>query len=345
MHVLVTGGAGYLGSVLVPLLLAAGHRITVVDRFYFGTGSLQRPLAEFGSELQVRRADVRELDQQGLQGIDAVVDLAGISNDPSCEIDPGLTRRVNLDASVHVAEGAHRAGVGRLVYASSCSVYGHGEEPALTEQSPLNPVSLYARCKADAEARLLELGRESGLCVTSLRFATLFGVSARMRFDLAINVMTKNAYVARCITVEGGGRQWRPFVHVRDVAEVIRCVLEAPRTKVSAGIFNVGSNENNVRILNLARRVRDHIPGTEIQMAPTDPDLRDYHVCFDRIRQELGFRPALSIDDGIQEVLKALQQGSIDPDDRCGYRLRQYTFLAEVERTYQSLALNGRILA
>ncbi len=345
MHILVTGGAGYLGSTIVPLLLQHDHRVTVVDRFYFGRDSLAPAIRAHGDRLTLIQGDVRTLTHASLAGVDAVVDLAGISNDPSCEIDPELTRQVNLAGALHLAREAQSVGVKRFVFASSCSVYGHGQSRALAEDSPLNPVSLYAQCKAEAETQLFELGRTQGLEVTALRFATLFGVSGRMRFDVAINVMTKNAYVARKITVEGGGRQWRPFVHVRDVARLVAQVLDAPSDQVAGRVFNVGSDENNVRILNLAYRVRDHVPGTEIVMAPTDPDLRDYNVCFDRVRQELGFTTEVGIDQGIEEILQALRSGKLDPDDRHGYTLRQYVFLSEVERTFQSLAIDGRILS
>jgi nucleoside-diphosphate-sugar epimerase len=345
MHVLVTGGAGYLGSTLVPFLLDRGHRVRVIDRFYFGTEPLQQAAIRHGSALVLRRADVRRVTAADFEAVDAVADLAGIANDPSCEIDPELTRQINLEASSRLAGLAASAGVRRLVFVSSCSVYGHGHQRQLSETSPLHPVSLYARCKAEAEARLFAQAQDTNLEVTSLRLATLFGISGRTRFDVAVNVMTKNAYVARKITVEGGGRQWRPFVHVRDAAAAIQQVLTAPREQVAARVFNVGSDENNVRILNLAYRVRDQVPGTEIVMAPTDPDLRDYHVSFERIRTELAFRPTMSIEDGIAEVLEALKSGKVDPDDRRAYTLRQYSFLAEVERTFQSLALDGRILS
>jgi nucleoside-diphosphate-sugar epimerase len=345
MHVLVTGGAGYIGSTLVPLLLEAGHTVKVVDRFFFGEQPLAESLGAYPEKLTLCRADVRELDPEMFTGVEAVVDLAGISNDPSCELDPDLTRQVNLEGSTRVARLAQAAGAERFVFASSCSVYGHGQSEKLTESSPLNPVSLYAQCKAGAERRLFGLASETEFCATALRFATVFGVSGRMRFDLAVNVMAKNAYVNRRITVEGGGRQWRPFVHVRDVGECIGRVLVAPRDRVAGRVFNLGTNQNNVRIVNLAYRVRDHVPGTEIVMAPTDPDLRDYHVGFDRIGQDLGFTPRRSIDQGIDEVLAALRDGSVDPEDRRGYTLRQYAFLAEVERTYQALALHGRLLS
>lgn len=345
MHVLVTGGAGYLGSTLVPHLLAVGNRVTVLDRFYFGVEPLASTVARHGADLVLQRGDVRRVTAADFSGIDAVVDLAGISNDPSCELDPELTRAINLEGSVRVAATAAEAGVQRLVFASSCSVYGHGETEHLDETAPLHPVSLYARCKAEAETRIHAIGAQTGMTTTALRFATVFGVSGRMRFDVAINVMTKNAYVDRTITVEGGGRQWRPFVHVRDVARTIAAALERPREVVRGGVYNVGSDANNLRIVQLAYRVRDQIPGTEVVMAPTDPDLRDYHVSFEKLERELGVVPAVSVDEGIAEVHAALREGRLDPHDRRGYTLKQYVFLAEVERTFASLALDGQVLS
>jgi nucleoside-diphosphate-sugar epimerase len=345
MHVLVTGGAGYIGSTLVPLLLAAGHRCTVVDRFFFGDGFLAAAAERHRERLRVVRADVRRVDPRVFEGIDALVDLAGISNDPACELDPDLTSSINLEGAVRAARLAQAAGASRIVFVSSCSVYGHGAGPELTEESVPQPVSLYARTKLAAEERLLDLGRASGVTVTVLRLATAFGLSPRMRFDLAVNVMTKNAYVAREIIVEGGGKQWRPFVHVHDVSEAIARVLEAPRASVGGETFNVGSTANNVRIVTLAYRVRDLVPGTAVVVAETDPDLRDYHVSFEKMRRTLDFTPARDIEEGIIEILGALRAGSVDPDDRRWYTLRQYMFLADVERTFNDVAMEGRILA
>ena len=344
MNIVVTGGAGYIGSTLVPSLLRAGHRVTVIDRLYFGEQSLTKAVEQYPAALRIVRGDVRRIDPRVLEGVEALVDLAGISNDPSCELDPDLTHSVNLEGSLRIARLAQAAGATRIVFASSCSVYGHGSGPQLTEESVLSPVSLYARCKADVERGLFDLARTTGITVTALRFATVFGLSERMRFDLAVNVMTKNAYVARKITVEGGGQQWRPFVHVSDVAEAIRRTLEARTELVRGQIVNVGSNDNNVRIKNLAYRVRDIVAGTEVVMAPTDPDLRDYNVSFEKLSRVLDFRPTRTIEDGIREILDALRSGAVDPDDRRWYTLRQYRFLADVERTFNSVAIDGRVL-
>ncbi len=346
MHVFIAGGAGYIGSVLVPTLLERGHRVTVLDRLYFGD-TLARAEARFGEKLRVVRGDVRAFDRSLLTSVDAVVDLSGISNDPSCELDPDLTRSVNVDGAKRMASAAFEQGVRRYVFSSSCSVYGHGEGLGLSEASPRRPVSLYARAKAEVEDFLLEMGRSSRgkLEVCALRLATVFGLSPRMRFDLAINVMTKNAYVGRRITVDGGGRQWRPFVHVRDVARAFELALTADASKVSGEVFNVGSDRNNVQILNLAYRVRDLVPDTEVVHAPTDPDLRDYNVAFEKIHAALSFAAEKTLDDGIREVLGALREGAVDPDDRRAYTLRQYLFLRDAERAHRDLAIDGRLLS
>jgi nucleoside-diphosphate-sugar epimerase len=341
--ILVTGGAGYIGSILVPKLLELGHAVRVVDRFYFGD-SLGAAQARFGDRLALLRGDVRRLDGRVFEGVDGVIDLAGISNDPSCELDPSLTREVNYEGAVATMRRAREAGVGRFVLASSCSVYGRGEGIGLTESSPLNPVSLYARCKADAEEALRSL-RRPGFAATILRLATVFGLSPRMRFDLAINVMTKNAYTRGQITVDGGGKQWRPFVHVADVAETMIRVLGEPLDRVDGEVFNVGHDDANVRILNLAYRVRDAIPGTQIVMAPTDPDLRNYNVRFEKLWGLIEGAHFRTIEHGIEEVLGALRSGRVDPDDRRWYTLSQYRFLLEVERTYRDLAMEGRVLS
>lgn len=343
MKVLVTGGAGYIGSTLVPMLLEAGHRVTVVDRFFFGRESLAGALERHGKRLTLVQADVRALDPGVMRGIEAVVDLAGISNDPSCEIDPEVTEAINLGGNQRTMRLACDRGVKRYVYASSCSVYGRGAQAGLLETSKLNPVSLYAKCKVACEQALMQL-RGKGMTVTALRFATVFGLSRRMRFDLAVNVMTKNAYTKGVITVDGGGKQWRPFVHVADVADIIHQVLGQPPKKVDGQVFNVGHEANNVRVLNLAYRVRDALPNTQIVMAPTDPDLRDYNVRFGKLHELSPDKVFRTVDYGIQEVLQALKAGEVDPDDRRWYTLRHYSFLAEVERAYRDVALGGRVL-
>ncbi|GAC1352680.1 MAG: SDR family oxidoreductase [Polyangiales bacterium] len=346
MHVLVAGGAGYIGSVLSPILLERGHRVTVLDRLYFGNPFTKLPSSD-KRQLELVRGDIRSFDPALLRGVEAVIDLSGISNDPSCELAPDLTQSVNVTGGRRRARLAREAGVRRYVYSSSCSVYGHGEGLGLTETSNRHPVSLYARAKAEIEDALFESAQATNGAfeIVILRLATVFGLAPRMRFDLAINVMTKNAYVNRRITVDGGGRQWRPFVHVRDASEAFSLAITAEANRVAGEVFNVGSDQSNVQILNLAFRVRDAIPGTEVVHAPTDRDLLDYNVSFEKIHRVLYFAARKSIDDGIREVLAALKDGVVDPDERRWYTLKQYLFLREAETIMGDLALDGRILS
>jgi nucleoside-diphosphate-sugar epimerase len=346
MHVLVAGGAGYIGSVLVPTLLERGHRVTVLDRLYFGP-TLGKIVEKYDARVRVVKGDVRYFSHDLLKGVDAVCDLSGISNDPSCELEPDLTKSVNIEGGKRLGVMAREAGIKRYVYSSSCSVYGHGEGHGLTETSARRPVSLYAKAKLEVEDFVLGLGKETGGAFqpVALRLATVFGLSPRMRFDLAINVMTKNAYVNRRIMVDGGGRQWRPFVHVKDVAAAFMQACEAEDGVVSGQVFNVGSNACNIQVLNLAFRVRDAVPGTEIVHAPTDPDLRDYNVAFEKIERVMGYKAKYGIDDGIKEVLGALREGQLDPDERRWYTLKQYLFLREAERALADLAIDGQLLS
>jgi nucleoside-diphosphate-sugar epimerase len=342
--VLVTGGAGYIGTTLVPHLLEEGYQVRVLDRFYFGRDLLAPLTDEHGSSLELIRGDIREVGDDIFDGIDVSIDLAGISNDPTCELNPELTRAINHRGSVRIGKAAARNGVDLHIFASSCSVYGHGESEGLTENSEPNPLTLYAECKLEAEKELLQIGSETDLVVTAPRFATVFGLSRRMRFDLAINIMTKCAYLDGQIDVYGGGKQWRPFVHVHDVARALERIISADADTVANRRFNVGGDNLNYQIQNLAYTIRDVLPGTEVEKVPTDPDLRTYNVSFERIRSELDFTPNHSVEDGVEEITDALSSGQLDPDERRWVTLDQYKFLEEVENTYAELEMHGSVL-
>jgi dTDP-4-amino-4,6-dideoxygalactose transaminase/nucleoside-diphosphate-sugar epimerase len=330
-RVLVTGGAGYLGSVLVPMLLDDGYRVDVFDRLLFG----REPLASVLDHPQLRliEGDVTQLARHNgfLEEYDAVLHLAALSNDPSCDLKPEQTQRVNFDATLELARRAARAGVRRFIYASSCSVYGSNPSPVVDESSALAPVSLYAQKKAEAEQALFALAAP-GMTVTALRMATLYGLSPRMRFDLAINLMVMNAATRRAIYVLGGGRQWRPFVHVVDAARAWLSVIGSSAELVDREIFNVGSDEHNFQIEDLAWLVRDTLADLDVSVTtvPDDADRRSYRVSFAKIADRLGFRPQCDITDSILEMARAIRAGRLgDCSDSRFYTVKHMKALAD----------------
>ncbi len=337
---LVTGGAGYVGSVLVPRLLEAGHEVRVADRFFFG----DEPLAacrRFGDAFSVQRRDVRDLKDEDFAGFDTVIDLAGLSNDPSCDLDEGLTEAINVQGGARVLRQAKAAGVRRYVYQSSCSVYGSGGDAMLDESSELAPVSAYAESKLEMERRIAD-ARGDGFETVISRMGTVYGASPRMRFDLIINIMTKLAYERGKIFVLGGGRQWRPLIHVIDAARQLIFLADAPAEKVDGEIFNAGSSEHNYRVSRVARMVADAVPNTELEVVPDDIDKRSYRVSFAKL-EALGFATEMSPEDGIREILGALQREEL----RTGIRTRTvdyYRYLLDAQRVLDEIRLDGRLL-
>ncbi|HPO16766.1 MAG TPA: aminotransferase class I/II-fold pyridoxal phosphate-dependent enzyme [Candidatus Hydrogenedentes bacterium] len=312
MHVLVTGGGGYLGTWVVSKLLDRGHIVRVFDRFCFG----QEVLAEFNAHphCEIIAGDIRRLQETPnlLQGIDGVMHLASLSNDPSCELDAEMAMDVNVESTMELAKMAVQHGVRRFVLSSSCTVYGRGVFELLDEESPANPLSTFGKGKLAAERAILQMCGDHFEPAVA-RMASMFGWSRRMRFDLAINQMVATAMRQGCIEVRGGGNQWRPFVHVRDAARGMIALLESPAEKVSGQIFNVGSDVYNTRVIDLAHRVARHFQGIAVEMAADDDDLRNFRVQFAKIRERLGFYCQWSIDEGIEELRSALEDASIDP--------------------------------
>ena len=322
MHVLVTGGGGYLGSWLVSLLLEAGHTVRVLDRFCFTADSLKE-FADHPS-LEIIRGDIRRLQEcpDLFVGIEAVVHLAGLANDPSCDLDPDMTQDVNVDASVELANRAVQSGVSRFVLASSCSVYGQGVHEFLDETSPTNPVSAYAQSKLDAEEAIFAM-QSATFTPVAARMATLFGWSRRMRYDLAVNQMTATAVTSNVIKVMGGGNQWRPFVHVKDAAQAFVLMLTAPAPVVSGEAFNVGANDDNVQITTLAERVAAVLPGVSLEKQREDDDRRTYRVVFDKINSVLGFSPRVSIEQAVEEIAQDIREQGYDPFDEAYFNVRR----------------------
>lgn len=341
MKVLLIGGGGYIGTILSEQLLERGDEVVVFDRFYFGDGLLDPLAAAHGDRLTRVRGDSRTIEPEHFRGVDAVVVLAALSNDPSCDLDPMLTEDINRTGTLRGARLAKQAGVSRLVFSSSCSIYGAGVDGHLTEESPKNPVSLYAKLKIEAEAALLEMASDD-FTVTFLRNATVYGLSPRMRFDLVVNLMTLHASRNQKIYVLGGGLQWRPLVHVRDVGRAFLLALDAPREQVHRQAFNVGSDEQNYQVRTIASIVASVVPGTEIELVPDDPDKRSYNTSFQKIHDRLGFRAEHTVEQAAQEIHLALRRGLDD-----GIRTRTlgfYKYLLEAERLVKDLSIDGKLL-
>jgi nucleoside-diphosphate-sugar epimerase len=307
MKALVTGGAGYIGSTLIPILLERGYKVKCLDRLFFGKEPLEQVTSDPNFELL--KGDVRWFPPDILKDVDAVIDLAALSNDPSGELDPAKTLDINYLGRARVAKLSKEYGVKRYVVASSCSVYGF-QEGALSETSSVNPLTTYARANVMVERDVLPMS-DSGFTTTALRFATVYGLSRRMRFDLAINGIILGLYKTGKIPVMRDGTQWRPFIHVRDVADAFLEVIEAPVEKVSGEVFNVGSEEQNYQIRPLAELIGRSI-GIPFEVEwYGSPDRRSYRVSFDKVKSTLEFTPKYTAREGAVEVYRALRDGKV----------------------------------
>ena len=337
--VVVTGAGGYIGTQLVRDLVKEGHQVLAVDRYFFG----MEPVSEFVNNKNVTllKKDIRDLTVGDLKGFDAVCDLACLSNDPAGEIDPQLTYQINRDGRIHVAKTAKAAGVEKYIISSSCSVYGQGEEPQLTEESPTNPISVYAKSTLEAEQTNLGLA-DNNFSVTALRNATVFGLSTRMRFDLVVNLMTLTAFQKSRIIVMGGGEQWRPLVHVSDVAKAFITTVNSDSSVINREIFNIGLD--NFQVKNLAYMVRDLLPfQIEIDIAPDDADKRNYNVEFSKAKDKLKFTGGISVENGIKEIYGALKAGKVDVGIRT-VTVSWYKNIIEANNLINSIELNGRVI-
>lgn len=309
-HVVVTGGAGYLGSVLVPTLLDRGYDVSVIDRFIFGEQSLAAVATH--PRLHLYKSDITHLEELPsiLRESDSVVHLASVSNDPTCDLDPNLSIQTNYLATTALARRARAEGVQQFIFASSCSVYGANNTRLLDESSHTGPVTLYALTKLASEREITELS-SNDFRVTTLRFSTLFGLSPRMRFDLAVNAMTKRALQGKPLLVNGHGAQYRPFIHVRDAVEAIVCTLQADPARVRGQIFNVGGHQLNFTILGLAQEIQSFFAHVPIEQIEANEDVRSYRVRFQKIRDTLTFSPRRTIRDAMQEISSAYQAGAL----------------------------------
>ncbi|MGC9113241.1 NAD-dependent epimerase/dehydratase family protein [Acidilobus sp.] len=309
MKVLVTGAGGYIGTVLVDELLRRGYYVIALDRWFFGK-TLQDDV-----NLKTIDADERLYDPDVLRGVDAVIDLASLSNDPAGELDPVKTWSINYLGRLRTAVLAKQKGVKRYLLSSSCSVYGFRDDIA-TEESRPNPLTTYAKANLYAERDILPLA-DKNFTPMAFRIATVYGYAGtrRMRFDLVINAMTRDIVTKGKVMIMRDGSQWRPFVHVKDVAVAFAEALEKPEDLIRGRVFNLGTDDQNYQIKELADRITSAL-GVNVEYEwYGSPDTRSYRVSFEKLKKEFGFEPKYRVEDGAKEIADAIRSGKLDSND------------------------------
>jgi nucleoside-diphosphate-sugar epimerase len=333
MRVLVTGHCGYIGTVMVPMLLAEGHDVVGLDSDLYAASTFGEGMVD----VPEIRKDIRDIEEKDLEGFEAVIHLAGLSNDPLGDLNPSLTYEINHLASVRLAELSKKAGVERFIFSSSCSNYGAGGEDLLNEQSAFNPVTPYGISKVRVEQDVARLA-DDNFSPTFLRNATAFGVSPRLRFDLVLNNLVAWAFTTGRVYIKSDGTPWRPIVHIADISRAFIAVLHADRSLVHNDAFNVARNEDNYRIRELADIVKETVPGCVIEYAKdAGPDKRCYRVDSSKIMRTLpSFKPVWNARKGAQELYAAYQRVGLRLEDFEGPKYKRIDHI-------KSLLNSGRL--
>ncbi len=338
MKILLTGIDGYIGSIVGPRLVALGYDVAGLDTGYYRDGNLCHHYYEFFP--QIINKDLRLITAKDLEGFDAVIHLAELSNDPLGEYIQKVTYDINHVGSVKLAENSKKAGVKKFIYTSSCSVYGVGNEAIRTEKSGVNPQTAYARCKVMVEHDVAELADEH-FSPTFLRNATAYGISPRMRFDIVLNNLAGLAWTTDVIKLSSDGTPWRPIVHIRDIAKAIECVLQAPLETTHNQIFNVGDTEENFQIKEIAEAVAEEFPNCALTIGQSEGDNRSYRVSFDKINTQLpGFRCEMNLKKGAKELKELFKRIELDKtifNFRAFTRLKQIKYLLDSNQVDENL--------
>ena len=330
MKILVTGSHGYIGTVLVPMLLEKGHEVVGLDTDLYQrctfTGDIHN--------VETWMMDIRDIEMDNLRGFDGIIHLAGLSNDPLGDFRPQLTREINEIASLKLAEKAKAVNVPRFLFASSCSNYGAAGSDFLTEKSDFNPVTPYGESKVNVEAGLSQMADDT-FSPTYIRASTAYGVSPRLRFDLVTNNLTAWAYTTGQVYLKSDGTPWRPIVHIRDISQAYIAALEAPRDKIHNEAFNVGTTAENYQIYDIAQVVKELVPGCEIEFASdASPDKRCYRVDCNKIAKQLeNFKPQWTLRRGVEELYNAYQRVGLSVDDFEGPRFKRIAHIKELIQT------------
>ena len=334
MRVLVTGHNGYVGTIMMPLLIAANHEVVGLDtNLYEGSTFGEDPKRDF---LEINK-DVRDVEMADLEGIEAIIHLAGLSNDPLGDLNPELTYDINHRASVRLAEMAKQIGIERFIFSSSCSNYGAGVTDWLDESSAFNPVTPYGRSKVMVEQDVSKLA-DDNFSPTFLRSGTAYGVSPRLRFDLVLNNLAAWAFTTGLVYLKSDGTPWRPIVHIEDMSRAFLAALEAPRELIHNEAFNVGRSSENYQIRQIAQIVAETIPGSRVEFAEgASADKRNYRVNCDKIINTLpGYKPQWTAQKGAQELYAAYQKVGLELDEFEGPRYRRLQHI-------KSLMASGRL--
>jgi len=337
--ILVTGGCGYIGSVLVPMLIERGYKVRVFDKLYFG----EKPLENVLDKIELIPGDVRNFDPSILDGIDGVIHLGSLSNDPTAAFDPKATHSINYEGTIKLAKACKEKDIERFTFASTCAVYGFHIEGIADETFPTNPQSEYAKSKLDVDIELQKMA-DDNFCPVSLRQATVFGLSPRMRWDIVINAFVMHTFKTGRLDVWYGGEAWRPVVHIKDTAMAHIVCLEADPDKVRGEIFNLVYK--NYRILELAHRVRKALSDlgikVEVDVNYDEVDKRSYRTAGEKIKKVLDFSPSISVEEGVKEIVEALKNGRYtDFDHPIYYNMPWMRLLVEVE---ERLEKTGKVL-
>ncbi len=326
--VLITGGAGYVGSILVPKLLTQGYKVVVVDTLFFTDIGLTA--VKSNPNLKIVQGDIRdkELLKKALQGVNAVIHLASISNDPSSDLNPQLTVEVNYDSTLHLLTLSKEAGVTRFINASTSSVYGIKDIPNVTEEVSLDPLTVYSKTKADAE-HFVTKSNDGKFTAVNIRPATVMGYSPKMRLDLTVNILTMHALTKGKITVFGGGQK-RPNIHIEDITDYYCRLLEIPAEKIAGKTFNAGYE--NFTVSQIAEMVKEIIgPHVTIETTPSN-DNRSYHISSAKIEKELGLKPAHTIKDAVLDIKKAAEKNLLDWSNPNFYNVKKMKTLMEDQK-------------
>jgi nucleoside-diphosphate-sugar epimerase len=332
MNILVTGTEGYLGSLLPPLLIERGHEVIGVDTGFYKEGWLYN-----GTQVTAKtlNKDIRKITAEDLQGVEAIVHMAELSNDPTGQLSPTITYDINHQGSVRLAKLAKEAGVRRFVYMSSCSVYGVATEGDVSEESPVNPQTAYAECKTLVERDVKPLASPD-FSPTFMRNATAFGASPRMRFDIVLNNLAGLAWTSQEIKMTSDGTPWRPLVHALDIGKAIACALEAPRDIIHNQVFNVGDTANNYRVKEIAETIAKVFKGCALTFGENGSDNRSYRVSFEKINTKLpGFKCDWNAQRGAEQLFDVFNQIDMSEDtftSRGFTRLKQLEYLIRTKQ-------------